>query len=394
MQAVTSMEPQPQRDRMVQWLLSKGVDPNAKNDRGETAYQMATRMGTRSTLDLLLKAGAKEVTEEYPKPSGPRRTALEAVKAILPNLEMGGEPVFKTRQCVSCHKNSVTAMAVALARKKGIAVNEEQAKKELGFAVATQRPFLEPMRAGNTIGGGGDTLGSTLMGMAAAGYPADTLTDSHTHYLATYQSPEGYWTTTSYRTPFEYGPYTSTAVSLIASRLYPLPGRKVEWEDRYARAKKWLLAQKPMSMEEYAMHLMGLNAAGATAAEKAPAVRALKALQTPQGCWHQLPDIPCDAVATGETLYALHVAGDVPVSDPVYQKGIQWLLQTQLADGSWFVPTKTTPVQPHNFETGFPHGWAQFISAEGTAWAIIDLMFTLPDSPAASAQQLPAVLYR
>src|SRR5215475_13412167 len=56
-QAVLSMEPPPARDQMVQWLLSKGIDPNAKNDRGETAYQLAARMGITSTMDLLVKAG-------------------------------------------------------------------------------------------------------------------------------------------------------------------------------------------------------------------------------------------------------------------------------------------------------------------------------------------------
>ena len=48
---------------------------------------------------------------------------------------------------------------------------KSKSAKELGFAVATDTPFLEPMRLGSTIGGGSDTLGYTLMGMAAAGYP-------------------------------------------------------------------------------------------------------------------------------------------------------------------------------------------------------------------------------
>src|SRR3989454_6159204 len=58
MQAVLSMEIS--RDRMVEWLLSKGVDPNAKNDRGDTAYLLAARVGIASTLNLLVKGGAKE----------------------------------------------------------------------------------------------------------------------------------------------------------------------------------------------------------------------------------------------------------------------------------------------------------------------------------------------
>src|SRR5262245_25902077 len=174
MQAVLSMEPPPARDRMVEWLVSKGVDPNAKNDRGETAYLLAARVGIPSTLDLLVKAGAKEVKEEWPKPAG-AASAETAVKKILPLLEMGGEPGFKARACVSCHSNSLPQMAVGLARKKGFVVNAEQVKKEVGFAVATDMPYLEPNRLGTSIGGGSDTIGYTLMGMAAADAPADAL---------------------------------------------------------------------------------------------------------------------------------------------------------------------------------------------------------------------------
>src|ERR1051326_8458687 len=157
-------------------------------------------MGSPSTLPLLAKAGAKEVREQWPKPSGGSPDAHTAVQQTLPIIEMSGEAVFKNRSCVSCHNNSLPAMTVALARKKGFAVNEEQAKKELGFAVATEKPFLEQMRLGSAIGGDSVTLGYTLMGMAAAGYPADALTDSHIHYLAINQFPDGSWRhTSSYR---------------------------------------------------------------------------------------------------------------------------------------------------------------------------------------------------
>src|SRR6516225_2154680 len=244
MQAILSMEPPADRDRMVEWLLKKGVDPNAKNDRGDTAYLLASRMGSPSTLQLLVKAGAKEVREEWPKPAAGSPDARTAVKKILPLIEMSGEAVFKSRGCVSCHNNSLPAMAVALARKKGFSVNEEQAKKELGFAVATDKPYFEPMRLGSTIGGGSDTLGYTLIGMAAAGYPADALTDAHIHYLSIHQYPDGAWRTTSYRPPEEYGPFTTTAVALRAIRLYGIPGRRAEFDERFARAKRWLLSAK------------------------------------------------------------------------------------------------------------------------------------------------------
>src|SRR5580658_1285315 len=381
MQAVLSMAAPADRDRMVKWLLSKGVDPNATNDRGDTAYQLAARVGIPSTLELLMKAGAKEVKEEWPMPAGGAPSVQAAVKKILPLLEMSGEQVFKSRGCVSCHNNSLPAMTVALARSKGFAVNEEQARKELGFAVATDTPYLEPMRLGSTIGGGSDTLGYTLMGMAAAGYPADALTDAHIHYLSIYQLADGSWRTNSYRPPEEYGPFTTTAVVLRSIKLYPIPGRREEFRDRIARAKRWLLSAQASSQEERSMQLIALTDAGASATERAPFVRKLKEAQNPDGGWSQLPGTPGDAYATGEALYALHVSGEVSTSDTVYQRGVEWLLRNQLADGSWFMPTRTVPVQPHTFESGFPHGWHQFASDGASGWAAMALLFTLPDIP-------------
>ncbi len=383
MQAVLSMEPPPARDHMVQWLLSKGVDPNAKNDRGDTAYQLAARMGVASTMELLVKAGAKEVKEEWPKPAGGAPSAEAAVRKIFHRIETSGEPVFKYRSCVSCHSNSLPAMTVALARKKGFVVNEQQAKKELAFAVATDTPYLEPMRLGSTIGGAANTVGYTLMGMAAAGYSADALTDAHIHYLSIQQSPDGAWRNASYRPPEEYSALTTTAVVLRAIKIYPIPGRREEFGERIARAKRWLLSARAYSAEERSMQLNALADAGAGASERAPFVKSLKAAQNRDGSWSQLPGIPGEAYATGEALYALHVSGDVPTKDSNYQKGVQWLLRNQLADGSWFVPTVAVPVQPHTFESGFPHGWSQFASEAGSSWATMALLFTLPDkSPA------------
>src|SRR5256712_12402885 len=182
MQAVLSMEPR--RDQMVEWLLSKGADPNAKNDRGDTAYVLAARVGIPSTLNLLVNAGAKEIQEEWPKPAGGAPSVEAAVKKVIPLVEMSGEPGWNARRCVSCHSKSPPQMTVALARQKGFAVNEEQAKKELGFAIATDEPVLEYNRLGTSpIGGGSDTLGYTLMGMAAGRSPAASRSRAYIFYL-------------------------------------------------------------------------------------------------------------------------------------------------------------------------------------------------------------------
>ena len=131
------------------------------------------------------------------------------------------------------------------------------------------------------------------------------------------------------------------------------------------------------------MQLNALADAGASQSERAPFVKSLKAAQNQDGSWSQLAGARPDAYATGEALYALYVSGGVPANDPVYQKGVRWLLRNQLADGSWFAPTRAVPVQPHTFESGFPHGWHQFASTGASSWATMALLLTLPDKPPA-----------
>ena len=99
------------------------------------------------------------------------------------------------------------------------------------------------------------------------------------------------------------------------------------------------------------------------------------AIQRADGGWAQLPTMASDAYATGQALYALQAGGISPQSD-AFRKGAAYLLRTQLEDGTWLVRSRAFGFQPY-FETGFPHGRDQFISAAATSWAAIALAFTL-----------------
>jgi hypothetical protein len=69
--------------------------------------------------------------------------------------------------------------------------------------------------------------------------------------------------------------------------------------------------------------------------------------------------------------------------DPVYAKGAKYLLRTQADDGSWHVQSRSIWLQPY-FESGFPYGTDQWISAAGTAWATMAL--SLAADPAQGAR--------
>jgi N-acyl-D-amino-acid deacylase len=78
-----------------------------------------------------------------------------------------------------------------------------------------------------------------------------------------------------------------------------------------------------------------------------------------------------DAYATGTALYVLLDTGSAAADEKI-QRGIQYLLKTQLEDGSWHVKTRAKPVQVF-FDNGDPHGKDQFISIPATGWSIAAL---------------------
>jgi hypothetical protein len=58
------------------------------------------------------------------------------------------------------------------------------------------------------------------------------------------------------------------------------------------------------------------------------------------------------------------------------------LLRSQFDDGSWFVQARSWPFQPY-FESKFPHGRDQWISAPATAWAVMALVLAVDSSEVA-----------
>jgi hypothetical protein len=104
---------------------------------------------------------------------------------------------------------------------------------------------------------------------------------------------------------------------------------------------------------------------------------ALKREQRADGGWAQLSTLGSDPYATGQTLVALHAAGVLRVRDAAYARGVEFLMRTQLEDGSWYVKTRALPLQPY-FDSGFPHGPDQWISIAATNWAVMALANAIP----------------
>jgi hypothetical protein len=67
---------------------------------------------------------------------------------------------------------------LARARKSGIRVDEETARKQLARIAAYLDTWRERVLQGVGIPGDADTMGAILMGLAAQGYAPDAATDA------------------------------------------------------------------------------------------------------------------------------------------------------------------------------------------------------------------------
>src|SRR5579862_4696388 len=117
----------------IQALLERGADVHAKTGTGETALDFAKLRGHTPAVDLLIKAGATdsgELSGPAAKPS-PATSPQAAVARSLPLLQRTDVTFLRKAGCVSCHSNSLTAMAVARARRNGIPVDDTIARNQL-----------------------------------------------------------------------------------------------------------------------------------------------------------------------------------------------------------------------------------------------------------------------
>jgi ankyrin repeat protein len=365
---------------LVSLLLEKGADPRAKDHRGDSAVDWARRRGSRRVMQLLEQKGAAGRPEDEPlKPvrrMGDDNTVEKAVRAAVPLLQQSSETFFAASEqgCVSCHHQALPALALQFLRERGFEVNEEKAREQ----AETTRRLLAARRERLFQGAGvADQLdaGYWLLALAAAGAVRDDTTDALVHYLTLKQAKDGRWRTTLFRPPANDGDFTATALAMHGLRLFGPPGRGEEMAGRTARARDWLVSATARSTEDRTFQLLGLKWAGARKDEIDKAAAGLLAMQGKDGGWSQHASMPSDAYATGQVLVALEQSGAVSAAHPAFRRGTQFLLKTQLADGSWFVRSRSLPVQPF-IESGFPHGRSQFISCAATSWAVTALALT------------------
>jgi ankyrin repeat protein len=369
------------QEEAVRLLLARGANLQAEDWGGDTALDWALRRGQTPIVRRLRAAGAREPSKVAFRNVRPRLQekidadpVARAIAASLPPLQHSAHKFVEKRNCITCHQHSLVAMTVGLARQRGLPVDEAsatQARSDVQDSLRQRLPSLL-LRAGIDP----MLVPFSLVGLAAENQEPKEISDALVHYLMLSQQKDGRWRAEVNRPPDDASDFMATALAVRGLRRYAPPGRAREIERRLARARDWLVHAQPAETVDRVFQLLGLRWTDAAAESIRAAAQGLLSEQRPEGGWAQLPTLPSDAYATGQVLYALHEGGRIAVDDPVYRRGVDYLLRTQLADGSWRVPTRAFPVVEFT-SSGFPHGASQFISAAGTCWATMALALTV-----------------
>ncbi|MGH9723293.1 MAG: ankyrin repeat domain-containing protein [Bryobacteraceae bacterium] len=352
---------------IVRMLLAKGADTSFTGE-GETARTLAAKRGDSEVARLLGVPEAERQSGGVARvvAVSDQRPIAVAVTQALAGLEKQSHNFIRIGGCNSCHAQMLPSAAAALARERGI-----PAPKQIP-AVSREMREVSAERAMDLTLNAVNSLGYEMFDLGLNRAAPDEYTDSIARYVLVLQTAEGNWKTTGNRPPLTSDDFQTTAFALYTLKIYGPASMKIETAKSLSRAAAWLERAAPVTTQERAFHLLGLAWSNASRAALDRATAQLTATQRSDGGWNQLPGMGSDAYATGEALYALHVAGKAPASGAVYQKGVRYLLRTQAADGSWHVRTRSLPVQPY-FDSGFPYGEDQWISAAGTAWASMAL---------------------
>ena len=363
----------------MQYLIELGADVNAVDGDGRTALDWALTRGNTETSRFLESVGAKRHAAATPPPAPPATTrrAADAVERAVARLQPAGPAFYNRTKCNSCHNQNIPGFAIALARRQGVKIDEALAGHSMTATNTQWQNRRQAVLLGDTTGGGFQPNSEyTLFEMAEEHMPPTLNSDAIVLGLATRQLADGSWGIgADIRPPLTGSAISSTALAIRALREYAPAGRRDELYARIGRAVSYLRKADPRDTQDQTFKLLALIWSDAPASEVAKEKAALIALQREEGGWAQMPSMAPDAYATGQALYALHAAKH-PVTDAVYRKGVDYLLRTQLEDGTWFVRTRAFGFQPY-FETGFPHGRSQFISTVATAWASAALTYTL-----------------
>jgi hypothetical protein len=196
--------------------------------------------------------------------------------------------------------------------------------------------------------GKGVKIGAAFMAVAGRSLPSLDEGQKQTlrriaEHIVEKQRDDGSWEFFLSRPPINETQTTDAGWLIMALQGEMAPDAPEPLRAALAKAEAWLAGQKLSgNLQDRVFKLLLAARAGKPREELQATVDELLSLQRADGGWAQNADMPSDAYATGQTLYALSLAGET-AERPEIQRAIDFLAAGQKPDGSWPMTSHSTP---------------------------------------------------
>jgi hypothetical protein len=286
----------------------------------------------------------------------PRATTQQIQKTVdraIGYLQTESAAWLKTRGCAACHHVPMPLWALSEAEQRGYTIDKKYLLDTTESLLGSKDKLLASKIFPNPDAppdprpqGRGLNMGLPFLAVAAQSMPS--LTEGQkkslrliTEEIVKKQQPDGSWEffATLRRPPINESQTTDAAWIILA-----LQGDKDAPEKALKKAVEWLdTAKRTDNHQDKVMKVLLGVRAGKPRKALQTTIDELLALQRDDGGWSQtVPEPKSDAFATGQTLYVLALAG-FTADRPEIKRGLDFLVATQKADGSWPMISRSTP---------------------------------------------------
>jgi len=297
-----------------------------------------------------------------------RSAALDKGIAFLVKDALAWKEQYK---CASCHHGALTIWAMREAKLSGHKVDEPMLAELTKWVAASgdgktgvPRPEGRPKAL---------NVKAVLYSLALSADPDPSEEARQTLKLMWGtvkgdQLENGSWHAWPETRPPIFGGSDDSMTALATLALVPAAVADAEAKVALECGTKWLAENKtdddPQSV---AIRLLLAAKLARPRAEVDPLVARIQERQNADGGWSQAKEMPSDAWATGQALYALSHAG-LKSSDDSITRGRTFLLKTQREDGSWPMTSRPMKSGDKGATSLMP------ITGGGSAWGVLGLV--------------------
>lgn len=314
----------------------------------------------------------------------------QTIERAIVYLQTESAAWLKTRKCAACHHVPMPLWALGEAERQGYAIDKKLLADTTESLLGSRDKLLSSKIFPNPADppdprpqGKGLNMGLPFLAVAVQSSPS--LTEGQRNSLKLIaeeivkkQQPDGSWEFFAglRRPPINENQTTDAAWIIMALEGETGPDAPESQRAALSKAIAWLDAAKLSNIhQEKALKvLMDIRSAKPRETIQTT-IDELLALQRADGGWSQtVPELKSDAYATGQTLYVLSLAGYTG-DRPEIKRGIDFLVATQVPDGSWPMISRSSP-------DGSP-GSAKLltpITCAASSWATLGLARLAPKS--------------